>query len=68
MFCRDQFTRLSTLCLLVLSAVTNTNSMDPYQARQIVGPDLDPNLFDTVILEVFLKESLEKVDFEKISR
>ena len=98
MFWRDGFSRFLTLCLLVSSAVTNTNSLDPdqaqqnlskklnlkksaddkkptnkngldpYQAPQNVGPDLDPNLFDTLILAVFLKESFEKVDFEKISR
>ena len=50
------------------SAVTNTNSLDPDQAQLNVGPDLDPNLFDTLILVVVLKESIEKVDFEKISR
>ena len=37
--------------------ITFANSLDPDQARQNVGPDLDPN-FDT--LKVFFK----KVDFE----
>ena len=33
------------------------------QDGQDIGPDLDPNLFDTLI--VFLKEPFEKVNFEK---
>ena len=33
--------------------------------RQNVGPDLDPKLFDTIM--VFLKEYLKKGDFEKRS-
>ena len=34
-----------SLCLLVLCADSDvfTNSLDPDQARQNVGPDLDPN-------------------------
>ena len=36
---------------------------DPDQARQNVGPDLDPNFFDALM--VFLKEFFKKVDFEK---
>ena len=56
--------------------ITFANSLEPGQARQNVGPDLDPicltlkwyswsgsKSFDTLI--VFLKEFLEKVDFEK---
>ena len=43
--------------------ITFANSLDPDQARRYVGPDLDPNLFDTLM--VFLKEFFEKVDFEK---
>ena len=39
--------------------------MDPDQARQNVGPNLDPNC---LTLMVFLKIFLEKVDFEIISR
>ena len=35
---------------------TFSNSLDPDQDRQNVGPELDPNLFDTLI--VFLKEFL----------
>ena len=38
-----------------------TNSLDPDQARQNVGPDLDPNC---LTLMVFLKEFIEKDDFE----
>ena len=43
------------LCLLVTSAVNCflTNSLDPDQARQNVGPDQDPNC---LTLMVFLKE------------
>ena len=37
--------------------------MDHDQAQQNVGPDLDPKLFD--ILMVFLKEFFENVNFEK---
>ena len=47
-----------TCCLLI----TFANSSDPDQARQNVGPDLDPNC---LTLMVFLKEFFEKVDFEK---
>ena len=46
--------------------ITLANSLDPDQARQNVGPDLDPNC---LTLMVFLKEFFETVDFEKkISR
>ena len=38
------------------------NSLDPDQARQNVGPDLDPNCFTLI---VFLKEVVEKFNFEK---
>ena len=31
------------LCVLVSSADNFANSLDPDQARQNVGPDLDPN-------------------------
>ena len=41
------------------------NSLDPVQAQQNVGPDLDTKLF--VTLMVFLKEFLKKIDFGKIS-
>ena len=47
------------------SVETFANSLDPDQARQNVGPDLDPKLFDTLM--VFLKEFFKKVDFEKKS-
>ena len=40
-------------CLLI----TFTNSLDPDQARQNVGPDLDPNCLT-------LKDFLKGVDFE----
>ena len=40
--------------------ITLANSFDPDQNRHSVGPDLDPNR-----LTVFLKECLEKADFEK---
>ena len=39
------------------------NILDPDQARQKVRPDLDPKLFDTLM--VFLKEFFKEVDFEK---
>ena len=45
------------------SLITFANSLDPDQAKQNIGPDLDPNCFDTLV--VFLKELLEKVGFEK---
>ena len=41
--------------------MTFANSLDP--DGQNVAPDLDPKLFDTLL--VFLKEFFEKVDFEK---
>ena len=53
---------LLTLCQLVSSAVTFANSLDPDQARQNVGPDLDPNCLTLDgIPEFFFK----KVDFLK---
>ena len=36
-----------TLCQLV---ATFANSLDPDQARQNVGPDIDPKLFDTLMV------------------
>ena len=48
------------LCRLL---ITFANSFYPDQARQNVEPDLDPKLFDTLM--VFLKEIFKKVDFEK---
>ena len=44
---------------------TFASSLDPDQAPQNVGPDLDPNCL-TLIL--FLKELLENVNFKKNSR
>ena len=58
-------------CLLTLSSlvdnfccllITIANSLDLGQARQNVGPDLDPNC---LTLMVFSKEIFEKVSFEK---
>ena len=43
--------------------ITFVNNLGPDQDQENVGPDLDPNHFD--ILMVFLKESFEKVNFEK---
>ena len=36
---RGFYLSLATLCMLM----TFSNNLDPDQARQIVGPDLDPN-------------------------
>ena len=66
---------LRTLCLLgqfVLYLfvswcrllMTFANSLDSDQARQNVGPELDPNC---LTLMVFLKEFFRYVDFEKKS-
>ena len=41
------------------------NSLGPDQAGHCVGPDLDPNCVDLLILTVFLKEYFKKVNFEK---
>ena len=43
----------------MLSADNIANSFEPDQDRHNVGPDLDPKLYDTLI--VFLKEFFEKV-------
>ena len=56
------FLWLKTLCLLAPSADTFANSLDPDEARQNAGPDLDPNC---LTLMVFLKYFFEKVDFAK---
>ena len=45
------------------SAYNFGNRLDPDQARQHVGPNLDPIFLD--IQMVFLKEFFEKVNFEK---
>ena len=42
--------------------ITFANILDPDQAQQNVGPDLDPNY---LTLKVFIKEFVEQVDFEK---
>ena len=41
---------------------TFSNSLYPDQARQNVGPDLDPNCLNLMVLP---KEFFNKVDFEK---
>ena len=48
-------------CLLI----TFANRLEPDQAQQNVGPDLDPIYFETEM--VFMKEFFKKVDFEKKS-
>ena len=40
--------------------ITFANSLDPDQARQNVGPDLDPKLFDTLM--VLKKSSIQRVN------
>ena len=70
---------LSHACLCHL-LITFVNSLDPDQARQNVGPDLDPNCLTLIIsfflrywllsiydryARVILKEFFEKVNFEK---
>ena len=45
---------------------TFVNSLDPDQDRGNVGPDLDPNLFGTLI--VFLKEYMKTFILKKVSR
>ena len=41
---------------------TFANNLDPDQARQNVGPDLDPNC---LTLMVFMQEFFEKVNLKK---
>ena len=43
--------------------MTFANSLDPNQAQQFVGPDLDP--IATLMVDLLLKEFFEKVVFEK---
>ena len=43
--------------------ITFAISLDPDQDWLNVGPEQDPKLFDTLI--VFLKEFVEKVNYEK---
>ena len=57
----NSFLASSDICHLL---ITLANSLDPDQDGQNVGPDLDPKLFDTLI--VFLNEYFEKVNFENI--
>ena len=53
-----------TIYLLVLYADKFCKHLDQDEARQYVGPDLDPNcLIDSLI--VFPKEFFEKNNFEK---
>ena len=40
--------------------ITFANSLDPDQACQNVGPDLDPKLFDTLM--VLKKSSIQRVN------
>ena len=47
--------------------ITFANSLDPDQARQNVGPDLDPICVTQIMQMVFLREFFEKVDFEEKS-
>ena len=42
--------------------ITFANNLDPYQARQNVGPDLDPNWLTLTVVLIFF---FENVDFEK---
>ena len=56
---------MSTLCLLVSLLITFANILDPDQARQYVGPDLDPKRFDS---DGVPERICEKDDSEKISR
>ena len=53
---------LITPCLLVLSSDNLCKHLDPDQARQNVGPNLDPNC---LTLMIFSKEYFAEVDFEK---
>ena len=41
-----------------------TNSFDPYQSRQCIGPNMDPNSL-TLIFYISIFSFFEKVDFEK---
>ena len=50
---------LCHLCCLVITFV-NSHKLEPDQARQDVGPDFDPNCFDSqiVILKYFFSKKL----------
>ena len=50
---------------MVRLLINFANTLDPDQARHIVGPDLGPNCFTQMS---FLKEFFENVNFVKISR
>ena len=43
--------------------ISFANSLDPDQSGQNMGPDLNPELFDSLIVQ--LKDFFEKVNFEK---
>ena len=51
----NSFLASGNFCRLL---ITNANSLDPDQDQHFVGPDLNPNLFDTLL--VFLKDFFEK--------
>ena len=53
--CFNSFLARGDFCCLL---ITLANSLDPDQDQQNVGPDLDPILFDALI--VFLEEYFEK--------
>ena len=57
---RGFYLSLATLCMLM----TFSNNLDSDQARQIVGPDLDPNC---LTLMAFTVENFFYSNFEKIS-
>ena len=41
--------------------ITFANSLDPDQAQQNVGPDLDPNCFDTLIVLKTIQHSIKEL-------
>ena len=49
-------------CLICHLLIIFANSLDPDQARHFVGPDLDPNCFDSLM--VYLKDFFENINFE----
>ena len=60
---RPQSDRKSTCWCQLLIAFASF--LDPDQAQQIVGPDLDPNSLILSLLVVFLKEFFENIHFEE---
>ena len=65
----DSLTAGSKICDLMIFS----NSLDPDQDRQSVGPDLEPNSFDILIefLKEFLKENIffkKSADRKKIRK